>query len=225
MSADATTPVSPTRRKRTAQRKRPGSRTRGPDAAAIETRRKFIEKATTALLGDAMAPLAPATHYRPTRRPDMLGNNLWMLRRTDRRPRTFETPDDMAKAINSYFEWVVEHPLFENKVTHHMGEQVDMTLEKPRAMTVVALCLHLGIAPPTFNEYASKGPEFSELIARTKDVIYVQKFEGAAAELFSTPVIIRDLGLKDRTDVTSDGEGVTQIIRRVIDDAKDREGK
>jgi hypothetical protein len=45
-------------------------------------------------------------------------------------------------------------------------------------------------------------------MALIEDIIYNQKFEGAAAGLLKENIIARELGLKDQSDITSGGEKI-----------------
>lgn len=152
-------------------------------------------------------------------RPDMVGNRLWMLAKGKLgAPRHFDSPDAMREAVADYFTWVEKNPLYEFKTTQFQGAVVRMHLPKMRAMSKRALCLHLGITRATWDAYRVR-EGFEELVKGIEDAIYAQKFEGAAADLLSPMVICRDLGLKDRSDITSGDDPITDIIRTVIRDA------
>lgn len=72
-----------------------------------------------------------------------------------------------------------------------------------RAMTIRGLCLYIGIARSTWQEYCKKD-DFSAITTRVEDIIYSQKFEGAAADLLDSNIIARELGLKDKKDFSSE---------------------
>ena len=44
--------------------------------------------------------------------------------------------------------------------------------------------------------------DFSSVITRIEQTIYAQKFEGAAVGSFNANIIARDLGLKDKSELT-----------------------
>lgn len=50
--------------------------------------------------------------------------------------------------------------------------------------------------------------DFSAVINKIEEIIYQQKFEGAAVGLFNSNIIARDLGLRDKQDLTSNGEQI-----------------
>lgn len=207
-------------------RKRPGSVDTTPTEAFIEKRRLGIERADRAStrtreMLDAYDAADRAPRVVPKRqavsaRPDMMGNRMWMLKTSDKVKRIFETPEDLRAAVLSYFDWNDTHPLADHKVVHHQGTLIPITTPKMRAMSKAALCLHIGINRSTWTNYG-KREGYEDIVLGANEAIYTQKFEGACADLLNSSIIVRDLGLKDRTDVTSDDESISEVIRRVIE--------
>jgi hypothetical protein len=105
---------------------------------------------------------------------------------------------------------VEDNPLWEDKVTQYQGEPVSMPVSKMRAMTISGMCTFLDISKDTWANYRKK-EDFLAVTKRAEDIIYDQKFSGAAADLLNANIIARDLGLADKkeTDITSKGESVT----------------
>lgn len=77
-----------------------------------------------------------------------------------------------------------------------------------RAMTMMGLCFYLDIGTSTFHDY-KQNEDFSEVIAKIEQVIFTQKFEGAAADLLNANIISRELGLADKQDLTSSDGSMT----------------
>lgn len=130
---------------------------------------------------------------------------------------TKHTPESLQQAGLEYFKWVNENPLYEWKAFAN-GDTCRMP--KMRAMTERAFCLWAGIDENTFQRYKkSEGYEdFWAVATAIASVIYQQKFEGAAAEFLNPGLIARELGIKDRTDITSDDKqipvgGATVVIK------------
>lgn len=149
------------------------------------------------------------------------GNQFWKLRSKHGRDKLFSSPELLWAAACEYFEWCDEHPLLEQTIqkikVNGEGEKiVREDLPKMRAYTMQGLFLYLDCNIGYFSdfensiknsEYAdSKG--FSEVITRIRDVIYTQKFEGAAAGFLNPNIIARDLGLKDKSDITTNDEAI-----------------
>ncbi len=167
---------------------------------------------------DALEVLFGKPHPNKGRkRPDVA--HIWKLREFHGRARVFATPKDLAILAEDYFDWVEKNPLWESKVAHYQGDPVDLDRTKMRAMSIRALCRFIGIPASTWYLYC-KREEFLNVTAAIQDVIHTQKFEGAAADLLNANIIARDLGLTERTDITSGGDSITQITRRIIDESR-----
>ncbi|EKN5995675.1 DNA-packaging protein [Yersinia enterocolitica] len=126
------------------------------------------------------------------------GNKFWEARSSHGRNPKFNSPDELWAACCEYFEWVEKHPLWETKAFAFQGVVTKATLPKMRAMTMMGLCLFLDIGTSTWADYRNKD-DFSEVITRAEQIIYEQKFTGAAADLLNANIIARELGLKDAT--------------------------
>ncbi|MBS0857243.1 MULTISPECIES: DNA-packaging protein [unclassified Tatumella] len=134
------------------------------------------------------------------------GNRFWEARSSHGRNPKFESPDALWTACCEYFEWVEANPLKETKAFAFQGVVTTEELPKMRAMTIVGLCIFLDIARSTWLTFKSM-EGFSNITTRAEEIIYDQKFSGAAADLLNANIIARDLGLKEQSqveDVTPD---------------------
>lgn len=143
------------------------------------------------------------------------GNEFWKLRSAHGRKPKFESPEALWEACCEYFQWVVDTPMQEERVFVSDGAVVHAQVSKMRAMTVQGLCLHLGVSQQTWYEWA-KDEDLSDIASRARSVIYVQKFEGAAAGLLNASIIARELGLKESHEHSGPNGGPMREIRRVI---------
>ncbi|CAI1023336.1 DNA-packaging protein [Serratia ficaria] len=134
------------------------------------------------------------------------GNRFWEARSSHGRNPIFGSPDELWSACAEYFDWIEDNPLYETKAFAFQGVVTQEAIPKMRAMTIIGLCLFLDIDRSTW--YALKAKEgFSDITTRAEEVIYNQKFSGAAADLLNANIIARDLGLKEQSqveDVTPD---------------------
>lgn len=134
------------------------------------------------------------------------GNRFWEARSSHGRTPKFETPEQLWAACCEYFQWVEDHPLWEMKAFAFQGVVTQEPIAKMRAMTLTGLTLFLDITLETWRMYRSRN-DLSEVTTRAEQVIYDQKFSGAAADLLNANIIARDLGLKEQSqveDVTPD---------------------
>lgn len=132
-----------------------------------------------------------------------VGNQFWKLRSKHGRDKLFQTPDLLWEAACEYFEWCDEHPLIEVDFKGKDATRVEMP--KMRPYTIHGLCIYLDCNTTYFNDFKKADHEgFSEVLTRIMEIIYNQKFSGAAAGFLNPNIIARDLGLRDTTttDVT-----------------------
>jgi hypothetical protein len=137
------------------------------------------------------------------------GNQFWKARTKHGRNRLFSDHATLWEACCEYFQWVEDNPLYASETVKFQGSATLIDVPKMRAMTLAGLCLFLDISRGTWNEWRSVD-DFSEVITQAEDVIYSQKFSGAAADLLNANIIARDLGLTDKQSVNS--------THRIVDD-------
>lgn len=123
------------------------------------------------------------------------------------RPRKYQTAQDLWDAAVEYFEWCEANPIFDHKLTQYQGDPIDVSTSIPRAMTIGGLCVHIGVNHKYLNDKmddldldTKEGQDFSEIIGHIREIIRDQKFSGAAAGLFNSNIIARDLGLVDKQE-------------------------
>lgn len=133
-------------------------------------------------------------------------NNFWELRSKHGRDRIFSTPEILWDAACEYFQYVTDNPLLEHDFVGKDANDVER--RKMRAMSIQGLSLYLDVNSKYFYDFETslKGKEdelskgFSQIISRIRDIIYSQKFEGAAAGMLNPVIISRDLGLAEKTE-------------------------
>lgn len=131
------------------------------------------------------------------------------------RPRAFNSAGEMWDKAVSYFEWCEQNPLSETKLFNFQGEVLDGEVPHLRAMTQTGLCAYLNIGLSTFKDYKNK-PEFSAIIEAIEQVMYEQKFTGAASGMLKENLIARDIGLIDKEVEKSSGN-MAESINKLID--------
>lgn len=149
------------------------------------------------------------------------GNQWWKMRATHGRPGMFKTADDLREAIESYFQWNEDNPLYEDIVSFYQGTPTHEKLEKVRALTIEGLCLHIGISRQTWVNWrndSEKQDDFIGVIDWAENVMRYQKFTNAAAGRLNANIISRDLGLADKQDMTSSDGSMTPKEPRTLDD-------
>jgi len=144
-----------------------------------------------------------------------LGNQFWKLRSKHGRDKLFKTPELLWQAACEYFQWCEDHPLYETRGFAYQGVVTKEVFPKMRAMTLSQLCFYLNCNEAYFRTFKAQLPDgekdFNTVIADIEKTIYDQKFQGASADLLNANIIARDLGLKERTDLTSDDDKINII--------------
>ena len=140
-------------------------------------------------------------------------NRFWEARSSCGPNPKFDGPEKLWAACQEYFSWVAENPLTEAKAFSYEGQITIAHLPKMRAMTIQGLCLFLDIHKTTWEEWRKSRPDLSSVISRVDEIIFQQKFEGAAADLLNQNIIARDLGLADRKELSNpDGSLAPQVV-------------
>lgn len=138
------------------------------------------------------------------------GNQFWKARAKSGRDKLFQTPDLLWDAACEYFEWCDTNPLYERKAFAFQGSITTEDMPKMRAYTMDGLCLFLDCSPNYFRAFKQQERDnkaaYVEVIERIERTIYNQKFTGAAADLLNPNIIIRELGLSDKTTVSGDSD-------------------
>lgn len=130
------------------------------------------------------------------------GNQFWKLRSKHGRDKLFESPELLWEAATEYFDWCEENPLIE---IDFRGKDCDrVELPKMRVFTLQGLCIYLDCNTAYFRNFKNQEREdikdFSSVITRIEEIIYNNKFSGAASGFFNANIIARDLGLADKSE-------------------------
>ncbi len=145
------------------------------------------------------------------------GDQLWKLRdpKSIMGVRKYKDVEKLFKMCIAYFKWADTNPLYEQKLAGtYKGAIMKVSLEKKRVFTYSGLYLYLGISSASWSNWNNiNHKDYRSELALVKDfvdeTIKNQKFEGAAAGLFHANLIMRDLGLTDRQDLTTGGQPIS----------------
>jgi len=138
------------------------------------------------------------------------GNKFWLARSSHGRNPIFKDAEQLREACYEYFQWVENNPLYEEKIFHSQGVITKDTIAKMRAMTIGGLCVFLDIDRTTWENYRNN-PDFFRITKEVEEIIYNQKFTGAAADLLNANIIARELGLSDKVQNEHTGKDGTAL--------------
>lgn len=154
------------------------------------------------------------------------GNQNWKLRIKHGTEKKY-TPEELAKGIQDYFTWAENTPIIKLiwLNSRHGAEEVEEKHRRP--FTLQALCTHLEIVVNTFKNYEKmkgeleKSPEalikpwskefkdkmevandYLTICTQARQIMYSQKYEGAAVGTFKESLIAADLGIKKKVENT-----------------------
>lgn len=147
---------------------------------------------------------------------DKAGNQAKKRKGVVGRPPNYEDANTLWDMCCEYFEYIQQRPLWETKLSQYKGQQVSMIGPKMAAMTLTGLQLFVGVNKDTWLQYQQRGKGFPEVCTQAEQIIYNQKFQGAAADQLNPAIIARDLGLADKKVVTGeDGNPLTMLISQL----------
>lgn len=142
------------------------------------------------------------------------GNQWWKLRAKHGRSKIFSSPEMLWDSCVEYFEATDKRKWnkVEYKSTTKGLRKVNIPTDTPYTLT--GLWVFLGIGQATWSDYKNKEgyKDFSIVINQVESIIYTQKFEGAAVGAFNANIIARDLGIKDNTDITTNGKDLPATV-------------
>jgi hypothetical protein len=140
------------------------------------------------------------------------GNQFWKKRSSSGRDKIFSSSEELWKACVEYFEYTDSRTWDKIDFKGKDVEKVEIPTSPP--YTLSGLFIFLEIDENTWQRYRKEKSyeEFWAIVNQVDRIIYTQKFEGAAVGAYNPMIIARDLGLRDRTDITTDGEKIQSEI-------------
>lgn len=149
------------------------------------------------------------------------GNQFWKYCFNPGAPRKYKGPEALWEDCVKYFEWVEANPLKVERHVTYQGDAKPYWEKRPRAMLNTELCGFLNINTDTWANWRKTRDDLSEIIRRVDDIIWEQKFQGAAADLFNSNIIAQQLGLKTRTEHSVGGETLEEFLESLDPDVPD----
>lgn len=155
------------------------------------------------------------------------GNSWWKERAKHGRDALFTDPKKLLEAAIEYFEKTEARKWFKKDWVGKDADEVYRESSPP--FTITGLCVYLGVAENWWRSFKATetyknsksddvdNPDFATVVTHIEQIIYMQKFEGAAVGAFNASVICRDLGLRDGLNVaTPPGESI-EVTMKISD--------
>lgn len=149
------------------------------------------------------------------------GSQFWKLRTSLPTSRKFAGPVDLWQQAAEYFEWIDKNPF---KEIQYLGRNaVKRVVPKMKPYTITGLCVYLDCSTARFHQFKND-PKCAEVYTRIMNVIYTQKFEGAASGFLNPTIISRDLDLVEKTDTSINlnlsDEQFIQLLKNAAEGSK-----
>lgn len=126
---------------------------------------------------------------------------LDLVRRTDEVIKAGRPPKHNPTTLWEKFVEYVEHSINNPARTEQpFGTGFIVVGSAERPLTLLGFYLFAGIDRTTFARY-EESEDFRTITTRIRDVIFSQKFDGAARGIFKDNLIARDLGIGERLDI------------------------
>lgn len=111
-------------------------------------------------------------------------------------------PEELWYYALAYFHYCEENPIYESQLVKYPLRTELVAVPKMRAMSLTMLLNHAGISADEYQRVKAL-PEFAQVCKVIEDIIFDQKFTGAASGMLKEAMISRDLGLAEKVDHTS----------------------
>jgi hypothetical protein len=136
------------------------------------------------------------------------------------KPKLIETPEKLLQLFKEYVKHESENPMYRVDYVGKEGKQVKTPLETPITFDGFEVYLFQNEIISDLGHYScNKDERYSEyvpIIAYIRKHCYIHNFKGAAVKLFDPNLIARKLGIKDSSDVTTNGESINEIKVNII---------
>ena len=130
-----------------------------------------------------------------------IGNQFWKLAPKTGRKLLYETPELLMADCMEYFEQTAARTDWnKQQFVGKDGRAEEIKVHPP--FTKTGLCVFLGCTMETLNGYKPRSKEFLSVLTRVEEIIYNQKYEGAATGHYQQNIIARDLGLVDKKEMS-----------------------
>lgn len=142
----------------------------------------------------------------PKRSGFIKGDHPWQISaRKMINPPIYDDAIDLLNDVCEYFNWLHDNPIIVKKLVSYQGISVLEDVPVMRAPTLQSMCGYLGIKRTTWGGWrrGEHAAHLQEVAKWADDRMYELKFEGAAAGILNPNLVARDLGLAERTEITS----------------------
>lgn len=136
-----------------------------------------------------------------------------MRKHKGKTPDLLKHPEALVNGCMNYFNWVDNNQWREQVVDFYRGVHYKTSQTKVRAYTIEGLCAFVGVSLDRWRKALADeatDEDTRAVMDWATNVVYEQTFTGAAAGLLKDSVIMRKLGLAEKSEAKVDTNSVTQ---------------
>ena len=134
------------------------------------------------------------------------GNEWWRKRATHGRGKIFETPEVLWEACVEYFIATTKRKWIKIEYKGTPLKRLRIPTDTP--FTLSGLYVFLSIDENTWRRYRKEEnyKDFWAIVKEVDQIIYMQKFEGAAVGAYNANIVAWELGLVAKSQIAGDPE-------------------
>ena len=129
----------------------------------------------------------------------------------------YTSPEDLWEACCEYFQWCEDNPIDLSVHTFSQGTLTKGDVEKPRAMSLSAMCRFIGISQNEWKKIKLGYPNWSRTMQMAEEVITTQLYEYGAADVINANFIARAIGLADKNQLVGAGANGEHLMVNSLD--------
>ena len=137
------------------------------------------------------------------------GNQWWRKRAKHGRDRIITDPQALLESAYEYFEQTDNRKW--TKKDWVGKDAIEVTRETETPYTKSGLLLFLDIEQwRTIEDLKNVSSDFLQVVTHIEKIIFTQKIEGASVGAFNASIVSRELGLAEKSDITTNGKDINQ---------------
>jgi hypothetical protein len=140
------------------------------------------------------------------------GNEFWKMRSKHGRDTLFASPELLWESACEYFEWCNSNPIVSSKNTASTNGSSNEIKEFQRPFTRQGLFFFLKCSEDWLRNFKKECSEdFLRVVIAIEQTIDNQQIEHSLVGIFNANLTARIQGIKDQTDVTTNGQSINQL--------------
>lgn len=142
------------------------------------------------------------------------GNQFWKQRNKHGRDKLFASPELLWESACEYFEWCNANPIIVTKSNSGTQGSSNEIKEHQRPFTKQGLFFYLECSDTWLTNFKKEcTSDFLRVIHAIEQTIENQQIEHAMVGVFNSNLVARIQGIKEQSDVTTNGKEISNSIK------------